>query len=158
MKTLFIRSFFILACASTAFASLDQKINAIREIAISFERAVDAKSLINYSLESKQQKLCIEDKIKNDTVCFSKEELIEFLAFGAMQAGRPRSADEIEHLQKTIMPDFKASFIAASEPIGKVDVSVETPDKSHSFSLTMTEENNNLSYLVNAFAQGTISK
>ncbi|MCX5923599.1 MAG: hypothetical protein NTU89_03465 [Candidatus Dependentiae bacterium] len=158
MKTLFICSFFILACGSTAFASLDQRINAIRAMADSFENALYAKDPINYSLKSNKQELCIEDKINKDTVCFSKEELIEFLVFRAMQAGRPSSADEIKHLQKTIMSDSTASLIATFEPTAKVDFSVETPDKSHSFSFKITEENDHFSYLLKAFGQGTISK
>jgi hypothetical protein len=78
------------------------------------------------------------------------------LAFAGAYEGKPLSPTTLDFLRKSTIPDFKGSFVGKRAEM--VSVSIETADKNHSFSTQVKREENQVSYVLNAFAQGAISK
>ena len=113
MKTLFLRSSFILACASTAFASFNnEKAEMLNKMHRNFMTAGMAQTPIDFTIESNNQTICLSDKTNNDTVCFTKEELIFLTTIASIYSGKPLARNDIAVLEKSTIPNFRASLKA----------------------------------------------
>jgi hypothetical protein len=153
MKTLFLRSSFMLFASAISFANIDTKFDNLSEILAQVHPSSES---IDVTVESKNQAICLNDRISDKNVCLSKEELIMCLVIAGVLTEKPLSPRAIDFIRKSTIPDFKGFFVAKQGEM--INFSIETADKNHSFSSHIKKENDQASYVLNAHAQGTISK